>query len=455
MRERGWGARLWQAGWCGLGLALSQAAPVVAASLGDEQPLEERGALYSFSGLLDSRTRRVDERSFQGVSGQKLSVALDASHPGVSLQIWPASGGAALSSSFIRSGERWTGALPASGEYFVRVSLRPSASRRVERASYAASVMLEAPKEHAGAPKPVPDERLVNTAWQLLRIEAENARSLLLRAGQREKYTLFFGADGRVTLRADCNRGQGAWASPGEGLLTFSALSLKRPPCAPEGLDARFVRDLSSVRSFGLRDDRLFLSLSNGGGRYELVPLAARERGPVRPSFDCAEAKAVVEQRICGDRELAVRDRRLAELYAASLRVSGGTWEPWLLAGQRAFIEQRNACEESDDQLGCLERVYDRRLAEVEVKSKLVASRWPVKYECADVRGTLSELSVTFHESEPPSVTLERDAERVFAVLASAEDNERYEAENVAFWERKGGAAAEWRGVDLRCVRAR
>ncbi len=227
----------------GQGVALAQAPPV------EFVQLSPGGAALTQSGLLDSRTRDDQAYVFRGTAGQVLEVELRSSNPDVSFDVAPAGTGSALVNSSITGENHWTGRLPSSGDYTVRVYLQRSAARRGVTATYWLSLGLR-------AATPAPASRLAGTTWQLVRIQAMDDRTVVLRAGQREKYTLSFGTDGRVALRADCNRGQGTWSSAGGTQLLFGDIAMTRAACAPGALDDRFLRDLSYVRSYMQRGGR-------------------------------------------------------------------------------------------------------------------------------------------------------------------------------------------------------
>lgn len=94
------------------------------------------------------------------------------------------------------------------------------------------------------------------------------------RVADPARFTLRFGVDGRAGLRLDCNRGSCSYeARPAgdgsSGSLTFGAIATTRALCPPPHLDERVARDLGYVRSYLLKDGRLFLSLMADGGIYE------------------------------------------------------------------------------------------------------------------------------------------------------------------------------------------
>ena len=55
-----------------------------------------------------------------------------------------------------------------------------------------------------------PSGDLDGTSWQLVKFEGSEG-TMLVPASDRSKYTIAFGANGRATVRVDCNRGSGGW----------------------------------------------------------------------------------------------------------------------------------------------------------------------------------------------------------------------------------------------------
>jgi para-nitrobenzyl esterase len=111
-----------------------------------------------------------------------------------------------------------------------------------------------------------PQAELAGSAWQL--VEIQSMDDSVTRPDDGSKYTLAFDADGRVSLRADCNRGSGTWTSAQPSQLQFGPIAATRAMCPPGSLDARFLRDLGYVRSYVLREGRLYLALMADGGIY-------------------------------------------------------------------------------------------------------------------------------------------------------------------------------------------
>lgn len=84
------------------------------------------------------------------------------------------------------------------------------------------------------------------------------------------------------------------------------------------------------------------------------APLAAQ--APVaNPSFDCARARGWDERAICGDRDLATLDRRVADAFRQALEAAPAQRDR-LQAEQRSWLAERRRCEKpaSGTPQGCL-----------------------------------------------------------------------------------------------------
>ena len=111
------------------------------------------------------------------------------------------------------------------------------------------------------------------TRWALQAILSMDDSQGTTRVEDPSRFTIEFGRDGQATFRLDCNRGQGSWqaraAGADTGSLGFGPIAATRALCPPPRLDERIVRDRGYVRSYLLRDGRLFMSLMADGGIYE------------------------------------------------------------------------------------------------------------------------------------------------------------------------------------------
>lgn len=112
---------------------------------------------------------------------------------------------------------------------------------------------------------------LSGTTWRL--VEFRGGDDSRMEPDDPEKFTISFGADGGVSVRLDCNRGRGTWTSASPGQLEFRALALTRAMCEDMTAHDHVVKRWEYIRSYVVRDGRLFLSLMADGGIYELEPV--------------------------------------------------------------------------------------------------------------------------------------------------------------------------------------
>ena len=112
---------------------------------------------------------------------------------------------------------------------------------------------------------------LGGTSWQLVRFQGGDRT--VLAPDDRSKYTLAFNANGRVAARLDCNRGTGSWKSARQGQLELGPMAVTRAMCPPGSIDHEISKRLFYVRSYVMKNDRLFLSMMADGGVFELEPL--------------------------------------------------------------------------------------------------------------------------------------------------------------------------------------
>ena len=70
---------------------------------------------------------------------------------------------------------------------------------------------------------------------------------------------------------------------------------------------------------------------------------------------------------------------------------------------------------------------------------------------CTSPRGADGEVIVTFHETEPRSVLVERGDRMVLGTQVRAASGAKYEGPNLMFWEHQGEAQVAWMNVELKC----
>lgn len=111
---------------------------------------------------------------------------------------------------------------------------------------------------------------LEGSSWRLVQIAMSDG--VTRPAIERSRYTIGFGRDGVLNVRFDCNRGRGSWQSAAPGNLEFGPLALTRALCPTGSLHDELVRQWPYVRSYLVKDGRLFLSLMADGGTIEFEP---------------------------------------------------------------------------------------------------------------------------------------------------------------------------------------
>ena len=116
-----------------------------------------------------------------------------------------------------------------------------------------------------------PAAALEGTTWQLVKFQGGDEKTLTPDDGS--KYTIEFGAGGRLNARVDCNRGNGTWKSTGPNQIALGSLALTRAQCPPGSLHDHIVKQWTNIRSYVIKDGHLFLSLMADGGSYEFAPV--------------------------------------------------------------------------------------------------------------------------------------------------------------------------------------
>jgi len=166
------------------------------------------------------------------------------------------------------------------------------------------------------------------------------------------------------------------------------------------------------------------------------------------PSYSCRRAGNAAERLICNDDALAALDRKMAEVYGAAGKTPSQYAD--LNSGQREFTRTRNDCWRASDFRGCIEELYVHRIAELQVRYRMVPGKGPFRYVCDSDRA--DELKATFFATEPPSAMLEYIGESFVALQKQPKGPARYETYSVSFREHNGEAAVVW-GKDAREMR--
>ena len=134
-------------------------------------------------------------------------------------------------------------------------------------------------------------QRSGRATWQWERTQLADGRSTV--AAAPERYTLKFEGGGRVLLRADCNRGSGAYEVNGNAMKLGPA-ALSKMGCASGTQDTEFAAPLGRVTSYAISDGALVLTLADGATmRLRATPLTrCLSISPVPPATGCAREAA-------------------------------------------------------------------------------------------------------------------------------------------------------------------
>ncbi len=121
---------------------------------------------------------------------------------------------------------------------------------------------------------------LAGTQWRLVEFQSMDDAQGTTRPAEGSLYTMWLHGDGTVTMQLNCNCATGRWsAQPGNdaasGRFEFGSLAATRALCPPPSMDESIVAQSSYIRSYLLKDGRLYLSLMADGGIYVWAPDAS------------------------------------------------------------------------------------------------------------------------------------------------------------------------------------
>jgi para-nitrobenzyl esterase len=134
--------------------------------------------------------------------------------------------------------------------------------------------LTTAQKGAADSVQPSADGELAGTAWRLVQIMSMDDRVYV--PDDRSLYWLEFTVDGSARVRADCGFGKGTWASESAGHLVFGPIAANNAVCPPGSLHDRYMAQFPWVRSYVLKDGRLFLATMADGSIIEFEPMNAQ-----------------------------------------------------------------------------------------------------------------------------------------------------------------------------------
>ena len=116
---------------------------------------------------------------------------------------------------------------------------------------------------------------LSGTTWRLVQFEGGDGK--IQRPPNPDNFTLEFQAGGVLAARIDCNRGRGSWKITPPSGIALDTKVMTRAFCGQNSMDTQIVKHLPMVRSYTMKNGRLFLSLMADGGNYEFEPITVRK----------------------------------------------------------------------------------------------------------------------------------------------------------------------------------
>jgi len=137
------------------------------------------------------------------------------------------------------------------------------------------TVAEEVKAEEAQAEK---TDLLADTQWRLVEFKSMDDAQGTLRPDDPTRYVMLLRADGTVQMRLNCNRANGTWTSepaegdPASGTFGFGPLAATEAACPPPSMDGHVLKQAPYVRSYLLRDGKLYLALMADGGIYTWEP---------------------------------------------------------------------------------------------------------------------------------------------------------------------------------------
>jgi len=128
------------------------------------------------------------------------------------------------------------------------------------------------------AAEPASESPLVCTEWQLVEFQSMDDAQGTTRPDDPSKYTMRLNEDGTVNMNLNCNRATGTWSAepasdPSSGGFEFGTLATTKALCPQPSMDEQITAQSQYIRSYLLRDGRLYLSLMADGGIYAWEPL--------------------------------------------------------------------------------------------------------------------------------------------------------------------------------------
>lgn len=158
------------------------------------------------------------------------------------------------------------------------------------------------------------------------------------------------------------------------------------------------------------------------------------------PSFNCDAARGIIETLICQDPGLAALDRQMAEVYAAAEAKSHNEFPFVLKPEQRAWTKDRNGCWTSDERRACVSAAYRLRIAELQVRYRLIEPFATADYVCPDK----AVVSAAYFNTDPATLLATRGDSTSLMYVQPSASGARYVGRHASLWEHQGAALIQW-----------
>lgn len=153
----------------------------------------------------------------------------------------------------------------------------------------------ESGENKSGAAEPASESPLAGTEWQLVEFQSMDDTQGTTRPADPSMYTMRLNKDGTVNMKLNCNRATGTWSSEPaadstSGGFGLGPLASTKALCPPPSMDEQINAQAQYIRSYLLKDGRLYLSLMADGGVYAWEPLTAGTAFLTQPDTVVEEA---------------------------------------------------------------------------------------------------------------------------------------------------------------------
>lgn len=177
-------------------------------------------------------------------------------------------------------------------------------------------------------------------------------------------------------------------------------------------------------------------------GLLLLAGAATAARAAEGPSFDCRKTVGSIQPMVCQDAALSALDRQLAKVYGQALAKAKQERPPRLVADQRGWVKGRDDCWKAEDKRACVEESYVRRIAELQVRYRLLPGRGPIRLTCdGDPR---NEVMVTHFATTPATLEAERGDQVSLMFQQPSGSGILYVGRNERYEEHQGEMRVQW-----------